>query len=232
MVDYESEYRSCNKCDYLKYFARVIERLYNETGEFAGIRLIIIYTADVKRGSTDPVLDIGGLRMEIEEAFLSDFDPCAIWNELKEKLTSGINLTDEDMMRMIIYPLTFTGKEAKQKAVGRVIELAKEIPDEDRMYFVFKMIWVFADKFITENDSDKIKEALTMTKVDRLYAEEKRQAVEAAVADTTASVTETVTHDVTVTIARNFLKSGDSVEKVAENTGLSIDSVKELQMAL
>ncbi len=75
-----------------------------------------------------------------------------------------------------------------------------------------------------------------MTKVDRLYAEEKRQAVEAAVADTTASVTasvtEAVTHDVTTTIARNCLKSGDSVEKVAANTGLSIDSVKKLQMAL
>ena len=110
LVDYESEYRKANKCDYLKYFARITERLYNETGGFARIRLIIIYTADVKKGSTNPVLDIGGLRMKIEEAFLSELDPDAIWDELTWKLDSDVALADEDLMRMIIYPLTFKGK--------------------------------------------------------------------------------------------------------------------------
>ena len=209
---------------YLKYFARITERLYNEFGRFVPLKIVIIYTADVKRGTTDPVLNMGGVRMEIEEAFLTELDAGDIWKGLKGKIESGESLSDEDMMRMIIYPLTFRGRRAKQEAVARAIGLAKKIENENRMYFVLKMIWVFADKYITEGDSNRIREVLTMTKVDRILEEEKRQAIDKAVADTTESIT--------TRIAKNFLKSGDSVEKVSANTGLPISQVLQLSQSL
>ena len=227
-VDYESEYREKNKCDYLKYFARITERLYNEFGRFVPLKLVIIYTADVKRGTTDPVLDTGGVRMEIEEAFLTELDAGDIWKGLKRKIESGEELSDEDMMRMIIYPLTFRGRRAKQEAVARAIGLAKKIENENRMYFVLKMMLVFSDKFITNEDTEKIKEVLTMTKLDRLYAEEKRQAVDTAVSKAVADTTESIT----TRIAKNLLKSGDSVEKVSANTGLPISQVLQLSKSL
>jgi len=223
-VDYESEYREKNKCDYLKYFARITERLYNEFGRFVPLKLVIIYTADVKRGTTDPILDTGGVRMEIEEAFLTELDAGDIWKGLKGKIESGESLSDEDMMRMIIYPLTFRGRRAKQEAVARAIGLAKKIENENRMYFVLKMIWVFTDKYITEGDSNRIREVLTMTKVDRILEEEKRQAIDKAVADNTESIT--------TRIAKNLLKSGDSVERVSANTGLPISQVLQLSKSL
>ncbi len=223
-VDYESEYREKNKCDYLKYFARITERLYNEFGRIVPLKLVIIYTADVKRGTTDPVLDTGGIRMVIEEAFLTELDADDIWEGLKRKIDCEESLSDEDMMRMIIYPLTFRGRKAKQEAVGRAIGLAKRIADENRMYFVLKMIWVFADKYITEGDSNRIREVLTMTKVDRILEEEKRQAIDKAVADNTESVT--------TRIAKNFLKSGVSAEKVSANTGLPLAQVLQLSQSL
>ena len=223
-VDYESEYREKNKCDYLKYFARITERLYNEFGRIVPLKLVIIYTADVKRGTTDPVLDTGGIRMVIEEAFLTELDADDIWEGLKRKIDCEESLSDEDMMRMIIYPLTFRGRKAKQEAVGRAIGLAKRIADENRMYFVLKMIWVFADKYITEGDSNRIREVLTMTKVDRILEEEKRQAIDKAVADTTESVS--------ARIAKNLLRSGISIEKVSENTELPISQVLQLSQSL
>ena len=223
-VDYESEYREKNKCDYLKYFARITERLYNEYGRFVPLKLVIIYTADVKRGTTDPVLDTGGVRMEIEEAFLTELDAGDIWKGLKQKIESGEDPSDEDMMRMIIYPLTFRGRKAKQEAVGRAVALAKRIADENRMYFVLKMIWVFADKYITERDSNRIREVLTMTKVDRILEEEKRQAVDTAVSKAVA--------DNTDQIARKLLKKGNSVEDVADTTELPVSQVLQLSQSL
>ena len=223
-VDYESEYREKNKCDYLKYFARITERLYNEFGRFVPLKLVIIYTADVKRGTTDPVLDTGGVRMEIEEAFLTELDAGDIWKGLKGKIESGEELSDEDMMRMIIYPLTFRGRRAKQEAVARAIGIAKKIENENRMYFVLKMIWVFADKYITEGDSNRIREVLTMTKVDRILEEEKRQAIDKAVADNTESIT--------TQIARKLLKKGNSVEDVADTTELPVSQVLQLSQSL
>ena len=227
-VDYESEYREKNKCDYLKYFARITERLYNEFGRFVPLKLVIIYTADVKRGTTDPVLDMGGVRMEIEEAFLTELDAGDIWKGLKGKIESGEELSDEDMMRMIIYPLTFRGRKAKQEAVGRAIGLAKKIENENRMYFVLKMMLVFSDKFITNEDTEKIKEVLTMTKLDRLYAEEKRQAVDTAVSKAVADTTESVS----ARIAKNLLRAGISIEKVSENTELPLSQVLQLSKSL
>ena len=223
-VDYESEYREKSKCDYLKYFARITERLYNEFGRFVPLKLVIIYTADVKRGTTDPILDTGGVRMEIEEAFLTELDAGDIWKGLKGKIESGEELSDEDMMRMIIYPLTFRGRRAKQEAVGRAIGLAKKIENENRMYFVLKMIWVFADKYITERDSNRIREVLTMTKVDRILEEEKRQAVDTAVSKAVA--------DNTDQIARKLLKKGNSVEDVADTTELPVSQVLQLSQSL
>ena len=227
-VDYESEYREKNKCDYLKYFARITERLYNEFGRFVPLKLVIIYTADVKRGTTDPVLDTGGVRMEIEEAFLTELDADSIWEGLKRKIESGEELSDEDMMRMIIYPLTFRGRKAKQEAVARAIGFAKKIENENRMYFVLKMMLVFSDKFITNEDTEKIKEVLTMTKLDRLYAEEKRQAVDTAVSKAVADTTESVS----ARIAKNLLRAGISIEKVSENTELPLSQVLQLSQSL
>ncbi|MBQ8956142.1 MAG: hypothetical protein IJ075_04150 [Lachnospiraceae bacterium] len=245
IVDYESEYRERNKCDYLKYFARLNERLYNELGHFATVRLLIIYTADVDKSSTEHTLDIGGVKMEIEEAFLTDNDPGALWDDLVYKIDRKYKLSDEDVMRLIIYPLTCKGNKAKQEAVGRAVNLAKRIPDERRMVFILKMMWVFADKFITKNDADRIKEELMMTKVDMLYEEEKREAVNKAVEETTkevtervttevtatvtASVTATVTEEVASTIAKNLIRNGSSIEDVVKNTGLTRDKVVVLK---
>ena len=123
---------------------------------------------------------------------------------------------EPDIIVLSVYYTTFR--------VARAIGLVKKIADENRMYFVLKMILVFSDKFITNEDTKKIKEVLTMTKLDRLYAEEKRQAIDKAVADTTESIT--------TRIAKNFLKSGDSVEKVSANTGLPISQVLQLSKSL
>ena len=86
------------------------------------------------------------------------------------------------------------------------------------------MVRTFSDKFISDADAEKIKEVFTMTKVDRLLAEDKRKAVEKAVGE---AVDET-----SKKIAQNMLKDGDSVKKVSKNTGLSMSIVKKLLEAV
>jgi len=106
IIDYESKYSEKNKIKYLGYVAQVSKRVYNEYGGFRPLRLIIIYTADVERGTTDPVLDIGGVIMTMEEAFLNELDSDTIRKEITERIRQGTPLTEEDQMRLVIYPLT------------------------------------------------------------------------------------------------------------------------------
>ena len=65
IVDYESSYDEENKVKYLSYVARVIKRIYNDYKSYETLRVIIIYTADEERRQTKPVLDIGGMRMNL-----------------------------------------------------------------------------------------------------------------------------------------------------------------------
>ena len=54
IIDYESEYRHRNKLKYLGYVLRTLRKFEKEKIDFRKIkiRIIIIYTADVERGST------------------------------------------------------------------------------------------------------------------------------------------------------------------------------------
>ena len=231
-VDYESHYSEENKVKYLGYLARIVKRLYNELKRIPLIRIIIIYTADVERGSTKPTLFAGSFSMELTEAFLIDQDSAAIWMSLKEKIENKARLSDEDLMRMVIYPLTFKGNDLKRQAVTDIITLAKGMKDKQRMAFALKLIYVFSDKFITDEDADRIKEVLTMTKVDRLYYEEKRKAIEENTRKVTEEVTEQVTGEVTIRIAKKSLLNGRTVEEVAADTDLPIEEVQKLAVGI
>ena len=138
IIDYESVYRKRNLMKYLGYVARLVRRMYNLHNRFFKIRIIIIYTADVRRGTTEPVMDCGAFRMEIEEAFLSELDSEEIYGRVRSKLEKGEALDDKDLMQLIIYPLTYKGKESKQAAVGRAVDLAEKVSAEDGVFSLRK----------------------------------------------------------------------------------------------
>ncbi|MBQ3786526.1 MAG: hypothetical protein II799_04560 [Lachnospiraceae bacterium] len=67
-MDYESEYSEKNKKKYIGYIARIAQRLYNENGCFPKLKIIIIYTADVKHGTTDPYLDMDAVNEAVDKS--------------------------------------------------------------------------------------------------------------------------------------------------------------------
>ena len=143
IIDYESEYSEKNKVKYLSYVAQLAKRMYNDDGKIRQIRIVVIYTADVKRGITNSVLDLGACRLTIDEAFLSDLDSAEIRDRVMGKLERGEALDDIDLMQLIIYPLTYDGLGAQQRAVSEAIDLAERISDEERAHFTLAAINVF-----------------------------------------------------------------------------------------
>ena len=257
LVDYESKYSEANKYKYLNYLARLAKKLYNLNGTYAPIRILIIYTADVSRGSTRHELDLTGFQMHITEAFLTELDGEQILTEIETKLNNKETLTNREQILLGICPLTYKGKPAKIQATHRAIIAADLLDDIETECFVMALIKTVTNKFISKEDADLIKEAIEMTKVDRLFEQEKREAVKKAVneaearaeqkkidavneavarieqekADAVNEVTAKAELEKAVT-AQNFLKKGVSVEYVAECTGLSIEKVQELAAAI
>ncbi|MCI9341291.1 MAG: hypothetical protein HFG94_11680 [Dorea sp.] len=63
----------------------------------------------------------------MEQAFLRKIDSEAVQEEIREKLAQGLPLSDDELMKLIILPLTYKGKENKKQAVKEAVELAKRI---------------------------------------------------------------------------------------------------------
>ncbi len=209
LVDYESVYDEANKVKYLGYVVRVSQRLYNKFKSYPKIRMLVIYTADVKRGSTNPMLDVGCNKFEITEAFLSEISSSEVWNTISGHMASGAGIDSKEAMELIIYPLTFSEMEDKQRAVGDVISLIDKLQNEELKRFVLKYLLVFTDKIIKDEDANRIKEELMLTKVEKLIYQEERER-----------------------IAKNLLKDGYDLEMVIKNTGLSADAVSKLAEAI
>lgn len=61
--------------------------------------MIVIYTSDVMHETTNPIFEIGTLRMEIEEGFLTELNSDLIRYSIINKIRSGETINDEDMMK-------------------------------------------------------------------------------------------------------------------------------------
>ena len=220
-----------NKIKYLNYVARVTSRLYNEDRQVHKLRVIVIYTADVPAGSTNPVLDLGEQRLSITEVFLTDLDAETILNDAGAKITGNEKLTGKDMIKLMICPLSVKGHDAKQAVIGRAIRLIADIDDDYQRNTLLKGLLVFCDKVISREDSRLIRRLLTMTKVEMIFYKEKMEAVRKAVEETKNEEERKASENLR-DIARRFLQSGDSTEKVAECIGMPLSNVEELAAQL
>ncbi len=180
IIDYESAYEEGDKVKYLQYVARILERYRKEGKLKVKVRMIVIYTADVREEQVSNVYDVGALTMEIQPAFLSKLDSNEIKERLQRKVEAGERLTDEELMEFIILPLTYKGEEAKKAAVKEMVSLAKGIRETAVLRFVLSGIIVFADKVIDMETGEEVVNRLMMTKVDMILQEREDRAVAAA----------------------------------------------------
>ena len=63
-------------------------------------------------------------------------------------------------MLLIILPLAKKGKEVKQKVIEQVVDLAKQIEDENTQAFVITGILVSSDKFIDRDYAKSVRRYL------------------------------------------------------------------------
>ncbi len=170
IVDYEAEYKKLNKIKYLNYIARVMEKYYKENENF-DLRLIVIYTGDVK--SAEPNFETKCLTLRTEQAFLSHIDGEAAFNMIRQKIHSGTLLEDDDLMKLVILPLTVPGSKGKQEMLEKIVDLAEQIPDEEQRIFTLSGVIVASDKFINRDYMEQIRRRINMTQLGQLYEKEK-----------------------------------------------------------
>jgi len=145
-------------------------------------------------------------------------------------------------------PLTQPDKAKKQELIEDTVNLAKQLSDEKQQLFAVAGILTATDKFIDKDYSNQIKEWIKMTKVARLFEEEKIEAVNIARAEArtegrvegriegrTEGRTEGRAeghYEMQVKMAQSLLKDGEDYLKVMRYTELSRDEINRIQLTL
>jgi hypothetical protein len=177
------EYESCpdvwQLLKYGHYAFRVAERHMQTERRLRKMVIVVVYTGEVEKAAN--TLDLGGVRIEVEQVFLSRFDGDAIVDDVKAKIARGEPITDEDVMKLVIAPLAKT-KSPRQELIERSVEAAKGIADEGLQTFAIAGILVATDKFIDRDYSDNVRRWLNMTKVGQIILDEINEAVAAEAA--------------------------------------------------
>lgn len=169
-VDYESEDSIKNRIKYVNYIGRVMERFYKDTREIPDIRLIVIYTGDVLRAENKFEMPCMTLRME--QVFIAELPEEEIYQTIEHKLATGGELTEQELMQLVILPLAGKGVKDKQKRIEQIIKTTRLIKKEADQIFVLTGLLVSTDKFISEENAEIIRRLLDMTKVGRMLYEE------------------------------------------------------------
>ena len=122
-------------------------------------------------------------------------------------------------MLLIILPLAKKGKEVKQKVIEHVVDLAKQIEDENTQVFVITGILVSSDKFIDRDYAKSVRRYLSMTKVFQILEEEKQEAINLAEQKRTIRMAESLIKDEvdTVFIMRATGFSKEQIEEIKQN---------------
>lgn len=174
IMDYESEYERGNYIKYLNYIARVLKR-YARQGELPKLRqikMVVIYTADVTKDEVEAIYDLGGVCLRVDQAFLLNLDTEQILRELTDAIRIKETLSEEELIELMVLPLTVKGRAEKQPMIEVAVNLAKGLPDRKQSLQALAGILTFSDKVIERNYREQIKKEMRMTQIGQMLIEE------------------------------------------------------------
>ena len=216
IIDYESKYSEENKVKYLNYIARLVKLLYNQDKQIPVIHIIVIYTADITKDMTTPMVDIGGARVVLTEVFILDWNTEAILQKISNYVRTNQPLSEEEQIQLIMLPLSVKGKAEKLQIFRKCTDIIEDILDDTMRAHLYGGLVAFTDKIIEPKESEEIRRRLKMTKIEKIFYDEKMEALNRK----------------TETIATNLLRDGLSPEMISRNTGLDLAVVEELSRNL
>jgi len=199
------EFESTYKKENLARFADYDVQIYKKYGK--KIRTVVIYASSAKEA--EKVLDIGSLTYAPDVVMMYDYDGDAIYKGLEAKLKSVQELTDADMLNLIFLPL-MRSAVPKLELAEKSVELAQTIEDETKRDACIASTVAFMDKYLNDDEMNKILGVLKMTKV-----------AEMLVAD--------AVKEERIEMAKEMLLDGEPLDKIMKYTKLTEEEIDEIK---
>ncbi len=140
---------------------------------------------------------------------MADKDGDKIYNDIVEKIKSGIEITKQDIISLTFTPI-MGGKISKVDKILNAIDVVKDV-NKDYKYDVESILYAFANKFLSGKDLEKVKEELRMTELGKSLIEE---GMEKGIKKKTLDV------------VKKAIKKGLDNETIKELTDLDIEKIQ------
>jgi len=170
------------------------------------IHSVVIYTKDVKNKPTG--FEIGSLVYNPGVILMNDYDGNAIYTALEVKIKAGQDLTDVDMLNLVLLPLMNHTIPRRELAANSIM-LAQTIADPTKRNACIAAAFAFACKYLDETDINELLEVLKMTDIGTLLVMDRN-----------------------IEIAKKLLKRGtivNVIDVIMEDIGLDESTVQRLK---
>ena len=132
-----------------------------------------------------------------------------IYNDIVEKIKSGIEITKQDIISLTFTPI-MAGKIGIADKIINAIHVIKDI-NNDYKNDIESILYAFANKFLSGRDLEKVKEELRMTELGKSLIEE---GMEKGIKKKTLDV------------VKKAIKKGLDNETIKELTDLEIEKIQ------
>lgn len=164
-IHFEFQTTNKGKTD-LRRFRAYEALLSHQTGKDAVT--YIVYSGNIKNSGN--ILQTGINEFKVNTISMASKDGDKIYNDIVEKIKSGIEITKQDIISLTFTPI-MAGKIGIADKIINAIHVIKDI-NNDYKNDIESILYAFANKFLSGKDLEKVKEELRMTELGKSLIQE------------------------------------------------------------
>ena len=164
------EFQSRNEgLDGLKRF-RVYEAVASYQNK-AEITTYVLFSGNIQNPMTEFSEGINTYR--IKPIIMKHWNADDLLQNLEEKQQTGIPITKEDLVPIVLCPL-MSGESSQKERINKAYRITRNITEvkEEDINRIEAMLYAMADKFLDSVDLDKLKEEIAMTRLGQMIWED------------------------------------------------------------
>lgn len=209
-IHFEFQTTNKGKTD-LRRFRAYEALLSHQTGK--EVTTHVVYSGNIK----NPIntLETGISEFRVNSISMASKDGDKIYNDIVEKIKSGIDITKQDIISLTFTPIMGGNISTVDKILNAIV-IVKNI-NKDYKYDVESILYAFANKFLSGKDLEKVKEELKMTELGKSLIQEGKDEGK---------------KEKTIEVVKKAIKKGLDNETIKELTDLDIDEIELIRKVL
>lgn len=164
------EFQTTTKKEDLKRFLYYDASLFYK--DKRKINTIVIYSSDIT--DVETYIDAGTIKYEVKAFYMKSLNGDDKLRELSEKIQSGIDLTEKDILSLSLLPLMNSNEDKSSRTI-KSIELANHIKNNENKIKCMSLLYALLEKFGDDFSKKKFKEVISMTEIGKMIYEEGKE---------------------------------------------------------